>query len=166
MEAFPEWIQEWQEKAQGRRKAHRWTLAQLKLKKNKPITEMADEVHDEVFKKYDCLDCANCCTTVPPQLNRADIRRIARHLNLKPAAFKNHYTRIDEDGDTVINKTPCPFLNTDHTCQIYDVRPRACREYPHTHGSQFAQHLDLHLVNVRHCPAVFHILEKMNALLR
>lgn len=159
-----DWIKNWKGQVKGRRKEYKELVRQLKRKPVKALSKLADEVHDETFKKYDCLDCANCCTSIPPLLNRTDINRIAKHLGMKSTAFRNKYIRYDEDGDTVMKTTPCPFLNTDHTCQVYEHRPRACREYPHTHAAQFAYHLDLHLVNVRHCPAVFNILERFGEM--
>ncbi len=161
-----DWIQDWKTQEKGRRKEYKKLVGQLKRKPAKVLTELADDVHYNTFEKYDCLDCANCCTSIPPQLNRTDVNRISKHLGMKSADFRDQYTRQDEDGDIVMKSTPCPFLNKDHTCQVYENRPRACREYPHTHAAQFAQQLDLHLVNARHCPAVFHILERFGELLK
>jgi hypothetical protein len=80
---------------------------------------------------------------------------------MKPADFEATYLKIDEDGDTVMNASPCPFLQVDNACAIYEVRPRACREYPHTDNQEFSQNLNLHAPNAQYCPAVFHILEEM-----
>lgn len=42
------------------------------------------------------------------------------------------YLRVDEDNDKVFKSMPCPFLGEDNLCSIYDIRPKACREFPHT----------------------------------
>ena len=59
----------------------------------------------------------------------------------------------------VISSSPCPFLLADNNCEIYDGRPRACREYPHTDNYEFLKNVRLHKDNVDYCPAVYHIVE-------
>ena len=88
----------------------------------------------------------------------------AKHLGMKTAAFEAQYLRVDEDKDWVLQQLPCPFLGTDNYCSIYDVRPKACREYPHT--DRVKQHQILHLTekNAAICPAVDHIVQRMEAL--
>ncbi|MEM7104761.1 MAG: YkgJ family cysteine cluster protein [Bacteroidota bacterium] len=154
-------IQDWRNRKTSIAPSHKKFLRKLRRKKGKKLNEQADELHESVFSELDCLDCANCCSTVPPMLNRADISRIARHLGMKPAKFEQEYLVEDEDGDMVMNTTPCPFLLDDNACLIYEYRPRACREYPHTDGLEFSQHFRLHAENTMHCPAVFHIIERM-----
>lgn len=119
------------------------------------------EIHEEVFAKTDCLECANCCKTTGPLFERKDIDRIAKFLNIKPAQFEANYLRIDEDNDWVLQLVPCAFLGEDNACSIYDVRPKACREFPHTDRPKIykiAQHTQK---NVAICPAAFSIVEKM-----
>jgi Fe-S-cluster containining protein len=107
------------------------------------------------------LDCANCCKTTGPLFTSADIERIAKHLKQKPQQFIDQYLRIDEDHDYVLQSVPCTFLGADNACFIYDVRPKACREFPHTDRKKFQQISDLTLKNVAICPAAFNILEEM-----
>ena len=129
----------------------------------KKVDARAKEVHQNVFSEVDCLQCANCCTRIPPMINESDVRRISKSLGMNSGAFKVKYVVFDDDGDMVINASPCPFLGEGNKCEIYDIRPKACRQYPHTDNYEFSKHLDLHLVNVNYCPAVFHILERMIA---
>jgi hypothetical protein len=124
------------------------------------------ELHEETFKKTNCLSCANCCKTTGPLFTLADIERIAKHLRLKPQAFIDKYLRIDEDNDYVLQSVPCTFLDDDNSCFIYDVRPKACREFPHTDRKKFHQITDLTLQNVAICPAAFEIVEKMKAKIK
>ena len=44
---------------------------------------------------------------------------------------------------------------------IYDVRPKACREFPHTDRKKFQQISNLTLQNVAICPAAYNIVEEM-----
>jgi Fe-S-cluster containining protein len=82
-------------------------------------------------------------------------------LRQKPQQFIDQYLRIDEDKDYVLKSVPCAFLDSDNKCFIYDVRPKACREFPHTDRKKFNQITDLTLLNVAICPAAFNIVEKM-----
>jgi len=154
-------IADWKKRKGGVGKKHKRFVRKLGAHKSKQLDKLADELHDQVFSKIDCLDCANCCTSIPPIVNKTDTARIAKHLHLTPLAFETRYLRIDEDQDTVMNQSPCPFLGEDHACAIYEVRPKACREYPHTNHREFSQNIHLHAQNANYCPAVFHILELM-----
>jgi Fe-S-cluster containining protein len=88
--------------------------------------------HEEIFEEVDCLACANCCKTTSPIFTDIDIERIAKHLRMRPAQLIDKYLHLDKDQDYVLNSSPCTFLGADNYCSIYEVRPRACREYPHT----------------------------------
>ncbi len=94
-------------------------------------------------------------------VNRTDSRRIAKFMKMSLSSFENQYLTQDDDGDQVMKLSPCPFLQPDHYCSIYEVRPKACRDYPHTDGQQFTKNLRLHVQNSHYCPAVFHILENL-----
>lgn len=155
-------IEDWRQRKDAlKSQQQKFIQTQLRRKRGKVLDREAEALHENVFSEIDCLDCANCCTSIPPQLNRTDINRIAKHLGMKNAEFQEEYIVVDEDGDMVMKTTPCPFLLADHACMIYEHRPRACREYPHTDQLEFSQHLKLHKQNVGHCPAVFHIIERM-----
>lgn len=73
----------------------------------------------------------------------------------------DQYLRKDEDGDFVLQSVPCTFLDQDNYCMIYDARPKACREYPHTDRKKFQQISNLTLKNVAICPATYRIVEEM-----
>src|SRR6056297_2679220 len=134
-----------------------------KLKKRKPknLDAVVHEMHDEAFAEFDCLDCANCCKTIGPRLIEKDIDRLARHFKMKPAAFIQQYVKTDEDGDFVFKDHPCPFLMPDNYCMVYESRPKACRDYPHTDRNRFHQILNLSHKNCETCPVVFEIFEEL-----
>jgi Fe-S-cluster containining protein len=69
--------------------------------------------------------------------------------------------RLDEENDYVLQSVPCSFLGADNYCSIYNVRPKACREFPHTDRKKFHQISNLTLKNVAICPAAFNIVEEM-----
>ncbi|MFK7905267.1 MAG: YkgJ family cysteine cluster protein [Chitinophagales bacterium] len=157
-------IADWRTQKTLNKKKRQKFVTNLRRKKGKKLDELGDNLHEEVFQEIDCLDCANCCTSIPPMLLRADVTRISKYLGMKTTQFEAEYLIEDEDGDMVMNSTPCPFLEEDNKCFIYEHRPKACRKYPHTDEMEFSRNLRLHAVNVNHCPAVFHILERMMAL--
>tara|TARA_R110001592_G_scaffold5171_2_gene28646 strand:- start:1999 stop:2490 length:492 start_codon:yes stop_codon:yes gene_type:complete len=138
-------------------------LVTKKLKKSKPksLDTIAHNAHDEVFEKIDCLDCANCCKTTSPTFYERDIDRLAKHLKIKPSAFIAQYLLKDDVGDYVLKEAPCPFLDYENYCMVYESRPTACREYPHTNRKRFYQILDLSLKNTEICPAVVDVFEKI-----
>ncbi|MDG2433420.1 YkgJ family cysteine cluster protein [Flavobacterium sp.] len=133
----------------------------LKKKTPKNLDYVMQDIHDAEFKRTNCLECANCCKTTGPLFTSADIERISRHLRQKPQQFIAQYLRIDEDQDYVLQSVPCSFLDADNSCFIYDVRPKACREFPHTDRKKFQQITDLTLKNIPVCPAAYNIVEEM-----
>lgn len=129
------------------------------LTRRKDLDKLFHTRHEEFFSNINCLDCANCCKTTSPIFRDVDIDRISRHLQMKPSHFTEKYLHIDEDNDWVLNSAPCPFLGADNYCSIYEVRPKACREYPHTDRKNMAQIMKLTYRNTLVCPAVAGIVE-------
>ena len=123
------------------------------------------EAHEEVFNEVDCLKCANCCKTTGPLWTSKDIDRVSKSFRMKAVDFESRYLKMDEDGDMVLQKTPCAFLGSDNFCSIYDIRPKACREYPHTNRRKQIQILNLTHTNAGICPAVVRILDKVTGQL-
>ena len=136
------------------------------LKKANPrsVDRWFHEAHDAVLACTDCLACANCCRTTGPMFTPKDIERLARHLRMTQHAFELKYLGLDEDGDHVLQSVPCPFLGPENMCALYDVRPKACREYPHTDREKQTQLLRLTERNAAICPAVADILDKVKLL--
>lgn len=149
------------QKAREKYNENRKYLANLRKKPPKDLDYVMQELHEAEFQRTDCLKCGNCCKTTGPLFTNADIERISRHLRLKPQAFIATYLRVDEDNDYVLQQVPCAFLGADNYCSIYDVRPKACREFPHTDRKKFHQISNLTLKNVAICPAAFNIVEEM-----
>jgi len=86
---------------------------------------------------------------------------MAAHFKMKAADFFDQYLKVDEDGDQVLQSSPCPFLMEDNKCTAYAARPKACREYPHTNRKRMHQILDLTAKNTRVCPAVSRIVDSL-----
>lgn len=136
-------------------------FAKLKKKTPKNLDYLMQELHENEFERTDCLECANCCKTTGPLFTNADVERISKHFRQKPQQFIDQYLRIDDENDYVLQQVPCTFLGADNHCSIYDVRPKACREFPHTDRKKFQQISNLTIKNVAICPAAYNIVEEM-----
>jgi Predicted Fe-S-cluster oxidoreductase len=133
----------------------------LKAKKPKDLDDVVHELHEEAFDQFDCLTCANCCSSISPIVTEKDIERLAKRMRTKAVDFIAQYLYIDEDKDYVFQQTPCPFLMHDNYCMVYEDRPKACREYPHTDRKRMYQILNLTHKNCEVCPAVHFITEEL-----
>lgn len=131
----------------------------LKAKKPKQLDSIIHDLDEEAFNKIDCLQCANCCRSLGPRTLQKDIERLSKFLRMKPNVFIETYLRIDEDNDYVFKEMPCPFLGDDNYCSVYEKRPKACAEYPHTSENKMVKHLNLMQKNCSTCPAVYYIFE-------
>lgn len=150
--------------AKENRKAIRKLFAGLKRQASRGAAGRAldDQFHTKhhaEFNQRDCLACANCCRTTSPIFRDRDIDRLAKHLRIRPADLIDQHLKLDEDGDYVLRIAPCPFLDLeDNKCSVYEHRPLACREYPHTDRKNMLGILDLTERNTRVCPAVANII--------
>ncbi len=138
---------------------HKKLKSKLRKTKPKQLDQMFENQHHTQFEHIDCLDCANCCKTTSPIFLQTDIDRLAKLFKVKSSAFIDQYLYRDEDGDYVLKSSPCPFLGEDNKCFVYQERPKACREYPHTNRKKMHGILDLALRNTLVCPAVFEIFQ-------
>ncbi|MGB5818275.1 MAG: YkgJ family cysteine cluster protein [Saonia sp.] len=159
-------LEELPKKAKEKHRENKKFFTRLKKKPPKNLDYVMQELHDAEFKRTDCLQCANCCKTTGPLFTNADIGRISKYVKLKPQRFIETYLRIDEENDYVLQQVPCAFLDAENYCSIYEVRPKACREFPHTDRKKFQQISDLTLKNVQICPAAYAIVEAMKSRIK
>ncbi len=117
------------------------------------------EMHEAAFEKIDCLDCAACCKQYSPRFKTPDIKRIARFLQMKEGVFIETFLKLDEEGDYVTQKSPCPFLLENNACSIYDVRPSDCSRFPYTNEDVLLKRQHITLKNATFCPAVVYVLD-------
>ncbi len=125
------------------------------------ILNALPKLHEEAFEKIDCLKCGNCCKSYSPRFKTPDIKRISKILKMKESDFIETYLRLDEDGDYVTKKIPCPFLSTDNYCTIYENRPGDCVHFPYTNKDVIVKRQHLTLKNSSFCPIVYYVLEKL-----
>jgi Fe-S-cluster containining protein len=153
-----------EKKAREQEKANKELVKLLKKRPPGNLDALAQDAHDKAFKKIDCLTCANCCRSLGPRITDKDLERLSKLLRVKSSSFMKTYLKVDEDGDYVFREIPCPFLEADNKCSVYEYRPKACREYPHTDRKKFHQILELTLKNSYVCPAVIDILAQLRSI--
>lgn len=161
---LPKLLADWPRQANAKKRENQAFLKKLKSVNKKALDITINQLHEEVFAETNCLLCANCCKTTGPLLTDKDITRLAKYERLRPAAFTEKYLLLDEDGDYVFKTMPCRYLQPDNTCAIYDLRPKACREYPHTDRAKQYQILNITQKNAGICPAVFEMVTRMKKL--
>ena len=125
------------------------------------MPELVAEVDKQVWEDIDCLECANCCKTMTPTYNKADIARISKHFGMTPKAFKEKWLYKDKSGDWMNTATPCQFLGKDNKCSIYEIRPEDCAGFPHHHKKEFDLYNDTYIGNVPRCPATFELVSRL-----
>ena len=129
--------------------------------KNKVLKQLP-HLHEEAFQKIDCLQCAACCKNYSPRFKTPDVKRISKHLGIKESVFIDTYLNVDNEGDFVVKKTPCPFLGNDNLCSIYEVRPSDCARFPYTDEDVLIKRQALTLKNASFCPIVVHVLDRLS----
>ena len=127
------------------------------------IDKLTEKLAAEVWTEVDCLSCANCCKTMTPTFNNADMKRISAHFGQTVEEFKAKwlYKEKKKDGDWLNKTEPCQFLNLeDNKCSIYEIRPADCAGFPHF-PKKMKDYIHVHKQNLEYCPATYRIVEKM-----
>lgn len=140
-------------------KKNRALIKELKRIAGPETDALFHNAHSKITESINCLECANCCKTISPIITNKDIERISRTLKVRPSDLVNQYLKVDEDGDYVFRQQPCPFIQSDNHCSIYEYRPKACRDYPHTDRKKMHQLYNLCLQNSKVCPIVYLVLD-------
>ncbi len=151
-------LNNWEKKSAENQKKYKQFLQ--RTDKNS-VLKALPELHEEAFEKIDCLKCGNCCKSYSPRFKTPDIKRISKILKMKEGDFIETYLQLDEDGDYVTKKIPCPFLGTDNYCTIYENRPGDCVRFPYTNEDVIVKRQRLTLKNSSFCPIVYYVLEKL-----
>ena len=125
------------------------------------IDRIVHRLYQEVAAGIDCTACANCCRAIAPTLDRDDVERLARGPGLTPDELVERYLRpAEEAGWYVFRDLPCPFL-ADGRCAHYELRPEACRSFPHLHKDGFSTRSMSVVQNASVCPIVFNVYERL-----
>ena len=160
-------LRSFKQKVRHNRRRFRIFLSRIEKNPPKDLKLMAVEADRRAWAETDCLSCANCCKTMSPTYTPEDIKRIAKHLDMTPRAFKEKWLYKDKIGDWMNVKQPCQFLNlTDNKCSIYEVRPADCSGFPHHDKKKTTDYIHVYKQNVELCPATYKWVEKMMELMK
>jgi uncharacterized protein len=127
------------------------------------VDKISNQINDDFVQKIDCLKCGNCCKTTVTTFNESDVSRASKFLQISKKNFVNKYL-IDDMGEYTTITTPCPFLQEDNKCKIYEVRPEACASFPHTQKKGFAARRAVHAANYTVCPITYHVVNELMKL--
>jgi len=152
--------------AASREAEHSNLFKKLKRMPDGTVDKLFQDLHYSEFETFDCLECANCCSSISPSVTYNDVERLAKALRKRPSELVSEYFKVDSDGDYVFRTSPCPFLMPDNYCMVYDSRPKACREYPHTNRRRMKQIFEITKKNIAVCPLVYSIVEQLKGELK
>ncbi len=156
-------IYEWQNDINKKKDEAKKVLDQEGLKSILDVDAIVKPINDDIVSKIDCLKCANCCKTTVTTFNQEDINKASKFIGVSKKAFIKKFLILDMGEFTTIN-TPCPFLQEDNKCGIYEVRPLACKSFPHTHKKSFLSRKQSHENNYLVCPITYHIIKKLEKI--
>lgn len=148
----------WEKKSRERQKLYKQFLQRVSRNE---VFKRQDLLHEEAFVKLDCLSCASCCRNYSPRFKTPDIKRISRVLGMKESVFIETYLKVDEDGDYVLQQLPCPFLEADNKCRIYEDRPSDCKRFPYTDEDVLVKRTAITLKNTSFCPITYYVIERL-----
>ena len=127
----------------------------------KNFDHIVADFNDEVFAEIDCLKCGNCCRTIGPKMNEPEIKRACKSMGLDQKTFVARKLVRDEELGWMVAVMPCPFLRDDNLCDIFDVRPRDCDDFPYMKDRGIQRNLGRLAFNSEFCPAAYLIAEKI-----
>ena len=118
-------------------------------------------LHEELFSKYDCNACRNCCKQFYGTLSEEDLSRCAGHLGMDPEEFKTKYFVLNPAGTYETKHKPCDFLQEDGSCLLGDSKPEDCADFPFTNRPDRIGSLIGIVENISVCPVLFEIMEQL-----
>lgn len=151
-----------------KRKLLRYFLTRTENNPPENLDALMNDLEKEAWKEVSCLSCANCCKVMSPTYTTSDIKRIAAHLGMRPADFKEKWLYREKKNNDWMNRSqPCQFLDLKtNMCSIYEVRPADCADFPHFHRRPAIDYFYIHSQNIEYCPATMFVVEKMKEKLK
>lgn len=93
-------------------------------------------VSEDIPMSMDCSKChakckAECCSEATP-IPKPFLEKYADKIVNQPIKVISIGGEIADEGENIIASTPnqrCMFLNEDYSCNIYQDRPKICRQF-------------------------------------
>ena len=94
------------------------------------ILEKLNKIYDTV-PSGKCEGCAKCCME-SVGINLTEFLNIYKYLKERPEIYNKYIDKVlDYYFMEYKEKKPCPFLDENKRCAIYEVRPLNCRIFGH-----------------------------------
>lgn len=122
-------------------------------------------LHNELFLKYDCNKCKNCCREYSACFEENELSPVAAFLGITETEFRNMYIK-ENFGEYQLNTKPCCFLKEDGGCKIEACKPLNCRDYPFTNRRERLFSLLSIIESARICPVVYEMIERLKQIYR
>ena len=124
------------------------------------------ELHNKLFKGYDCSKCSNCCKAYAVIFNESDIKTVSKYLGLTKDNFIAEYLEEAdfEENEYKVSVQPCTFLAEDGKCKINDCKPYSCKGFPFTDQPERMLSMLSIISFAEECPVVFEILERLKKI--
>ncbi len=90
------------------------------------ISADAGIIHDNTVDGK-CIGCGECCSNRLPVLN-SEVTNIKRYMKIHNIKEQSHFAPY---ANVPVADLTCPFLmlGKKKKCAIYEVRPKACRDF-------------------------------------
>ena len=129
------------------------------------IDDLVKELNHEVTPQIDCTKCGNCCKTLMIQVEKIEIEKVSRTLNLTHKQFEDKYIESGSGDQQLMNMIPCAFLSGSK-CSIYNERFSSCREFPALEIPLFTKRLFTVFMHYGRCPIIFNVIEGLKINLK
>ena len=129
------------------------------------IDDLVKELNHEVTPQIDCTKCGNCCKTLMIQVEKIEIEKVSRTLNLTHKQFEDKYIESGSGDQQLMNMIPCAFLSGSK-CSIYNERFSSCREFPALEIPFFTKRLFTVFMHYGRCPIIFNVIEGLKINLK
>ncbi len=87
--------------------------------------------------RFECTSCGKCCRIrgeyAYVYVNDAEVKALAKLLDVPRKTFRSRYTKVDEGGwrELLFEGDRCIFLDGEtNQCTVYEARPFQCRTFP------------------------------------
>lgn len=120
-------------------------------------------LHQEIFPKYNCAKCRNCCKLMQAEIPEEDIERDAQYLGMTRDEFIAAHLK-QEAGEWMEIHQPCGLLDKNGNCRLGENRPESCKKFPYTDQPERLFSLFSFLNAVGVCPVAYEICERLKQI--
>jgi len=121
---------------------------------------VADHLKDEVTDMHnpECKLCNDCCS-MGTMILAEEYEQLKKFLKTKKGKkiYKESSAKIKKYLDQGIIYYLCPFSTKNRRCAIYDIRPKACREF---HCSPKLNKLEKREISEAEHYTIYHLFNK------